>query len=96
MGSMPWTFMPQEIRTILGDDYESFIKDRERHGIITNVPQTTPGHRRIPSNPSANSNENVKISVDGSSRSSSASRLSSPGSHNSSSAQGQNSSSNKE
>lgn len=74
--------MPQEIRTILGEDYEAFAKERERHGIFTNVP---PAVNRLPnphSNPSANSNDNVKITVDGSSRSSS--RLSSPGSHNSS------------
>lgn len=80
---MPWTFMPQEIRTILGDDYEAFAKERERHGIFTNIPPAT---NRLPtshSNPSANSNDNVKITVDGSSRSSS--RLSSPASQNSSS-----------
>lgn len=31
---MAWTFMPQEIQTILGDDYEQFLKDRERNGLL--------------------------------------------------------------
>lgn len=87
MGTMAWTFMPQEIRTILGDEYDAFVKERERHGIFTVIPATNlPTAHRLPSNPSANSADNVKITVDGSSRSSSTSRLSSPGSHNSSTA----------
>ncbi|KAH7695689.1 hypothetical protein AAVH_37249 [Aphelenchoides avenae] len=41
-GAMAWTFMPQEIQTILGDDYEQFLKDRERNGLIFAAP-TQPG-----------------------------------------------------
>lgn len=81
MGSLAWTFMLKEIQTILGDDYEAFVKERERHNIFTVIPSTNPAHR-LPSNSSANGNDNVKITVDGSPCSSS-SRLSSPGSHNS-------------
>lgn len=76
--------MPNEIRTILADEYDAFVKERERHGVFTVLPPSNPAAtHRLSSNPSENTNDNVKITVDGSSRSSSASRLSSPGSHNS-------------
>lgn len=40
-GDMAWTFMPQEIQTILCDDYEQFVKDRERHGIVSTLATAT-------------------------------------------------------
>lgn len=46
---MAWTFMPQEIQTILCNDYEQFVKDRERHGIVGSA--TTSANNNAQTNP---------------------------------------------
>ncbi|KAI6225498.1 IRF-2BP1-2 domain-containing protein [Aphelenchoides fujianensis] len=77
VGAMPWTFMPHEIRTILGDDFEAFAKERERLGIFAAPPTNAAAMAAASAN-----GESGKSTGEGS-RSSSSSRLSSPASHNS-------------
>lgn len=52
-GAMAWTFMPQEISTILCEDYEQFVKDRERHGIVVSQQQTNNSNSNTNNNSTA-------------------------------------------
>ncbi|KAL3103206.1 hypothetical protein niasHS_002392 [Heterodera schachtii] len=47
--SQPWTFMPQEIQTILGvDDFEQFQRDRERIGLFLSNSLVGPNPTAVP------------------------------------------------
>ncbi|CAD5223465.1 unnamed protein product [Bursaphelenchus okinawaensis] len=79
---LPWTFMANEINTILGDDYVKFALEREQLGLLPaglGMPQTRQG-----AGVSSSSNgQSTSLSKDGTaetSRSSSVSALSSPNS----------------